>query len=124
MTARTLLRMMREFCLSLPETDEAEHFGEACFRVGKRIFATCGEKHGVCRVVFQLEPRHARRLVASDPRFQPYARQKDGVWIDAADVEEWDEVRALVLESYQLRKVDARPSKKGKPPARRKRARG
>jgi predicted DNA-binding protein (MmcQ/YjbR family) len=123
MAVQTPLRMMREVCLSLPETVEGEHFGEACFRVGKRIFATCGEKHGVCRIVFQLKPVHARRLVASDPRFQPYARQKDGVWIDAADVEEWDEVRALVLESYQLNKVDARPSKKGQPPARRKRTR-
>lgn len=116
--------MMREFCLSLPETDEGEHFGEASFRVGNRIFATCGEKHDVCRVVLQLESGHARRLIASDPRFQPYPRLKDAVWIDAADVKEWDELRPLVLESYQLRKVVARPSKKGQPPARRKRARG
>ena len=36
-TAQTALRMMREVCLSLPDTVEAEHFGEACFRVAKRI---------------------------------------------------------------------------------------
>ena len=40
MAVQTPLRMMREVCLSLPETVEGEHFGEACFRVGKRIFAT------------------------------------------------------------------------------------
>jgi len=49
---------MREFCLSLPDTAESEHFGEACFRVGKRLFASCGEKDGVCRLVFHLEPEH------------------------------------------------------------------
>jgi predicted DNA-binding protein (MmcQ/YjbR family) len=93
---------MREICLSLPDAVEVEHFGEGCFRVGKRIFASCGEKHGVCRLVVQLEPAHARRLIASDRRFQPYARQANCVWSDAADVEDWSEVRALVLESYRL----------------------
>lgn len=111
-TARSALRMMREVCLSLPDTVEAEHFGEACFRVGKGMFATCGEKDGVCRLVFQLEPVHARRLVASDPRFEPYARQKDGVWIDAVNVKNWDEVRPLILESYRLNGPGHRPLKK------------
>src|SRR5262245_18842807 len=110
-TPHTALRMMREICLSLPETSEGEHFGEASFRVGKRIFATCGEKGGVCRLVFQLEAKHARRLVASDPHFEPYPRQKNGVWIDAADVKDWDEVRALVLESYRLNEPEKRPKK-------------
>jgi hypothetical protein len=58
-TAKIVLTRMREVCLLLPETVEAEHFGEVCFRVGKRIFASCGEKAGVCRLVFQLEPAHA-----------------------------------------------------------------
>lgn len=113
-TARTALRMMREICLSLPDTAEAKHFGEACFRVGKRMFATCGEKDGVCRLVFQLEPEHARRLVASDSRFGPYARQKNGVWIDAVDVKNWDEVRPLILESYRLNGLGRRPLKKAR----------
>jgi len=120
-TAHTALRKMREICLSLPDTVEAEHFGEACFRVGKRMFATCGEKAGVCRLVFQLEAEHAARLVAADPRFEPYARQKHGVWIDAAGVEDWDEVRALVLESYRLNGAGVRPAKKASARARNKR---
>src|SRR5262245_59184555 len=62
---------MRETSPSLPDTVEADHFGAVCFRVGKRIFASCGEKDGVCRLVFQREPEHTRRLVASDPRFEP-----------------------------------------------------
>lgn len=104
--------MMREVCLSLPDPAEAEHFGEVCFRVKKRIFATCGEQDGVCRLVFQVEPEHARLLVGSDPRFQSYSRQKNGVWIDAADVNKWDEVRALVLEIYRLNEPAKQPAKK------------
>jgi len=119
-TAQTALRLMREVCLLLPDTVEAEHFGEKCFRVRKRIFASCGEKDGVCRLVFQLEPEHARRCVASDPRFKPYARQKNCVWMDAAAVDDWDEVRALVLESYRLNEPGSRPAKKARSPARKK----
>lgn len=120
---RTALRMMREVCLSLPDTVEAEHFGEACFRRGKRIFASCGEKEGVCRLVFELKAEHARRLVAFDPRFEPYARQKNCVWIDAGNVEDWDEVRALVLESYRLNEPGNRPPKEARKTARKKRVR-
>jgi hypothetical protein len=110
-TTQTALRMMRQVCLSLPETVEAEHFVETCFRVGKRIFASCGEKGGVCGLVFQLEPAHAQRLIASDSRFQTYERQAHCVWMDAADVEDWAEVRALVLESYRLNSPDDRGPK-------------
>ena len=102
-TSKMALRKMREICWSLPGSVETEHFGESCFCVGKKIFASCGEKSGVVRIVVQLEPQHASRLVAGDPRFRPYGgRQKACVALDAAGVKDWDEVRALVLESYRL----------------------
>ncbi len=120
-TTHAALRMMRAVCLALPDTAETEHFGEVCFRVGKRIFASCGEKAGVCRLVFQLEPEHASQLVAYDPRFQPYARQAHCVWIDAASVEDWDEVQSLVLESHRLNAAGNRPPKRASATARTKR---
>jgi predicted DNA-binding protein (MmcQ/YjbR family) len=120
-TAQTALRKMREVCLSLPDSVESAHFGEACFRVGKRTFASCGEKEGVCRLVFQLEPEHARRLVASDARFEPYARQDDCVWMNAAQVKDWHEVRALALESYRLNHPRNRPAKRAGSAGRNKR---
>jgi predicted DNA-binding protein (MmcQ/YjbR family) len=110
-TAQAALRWMRKTCLSLPDTVEGDHFGESCFRVGKKIFATCGEKDGVCRIVFQLTADHARTLIATDSRFEPYARQRDGVWMDVAGVTDWNEVRALVLESYELNAPGGRPTK-------------
>ena len=107
-TAQAALRWMRKICLSLPDTVEADHFGESLFRVRKKGFASCGEKDGVCRLVFQLTADHARRLLATDDRFEPYARAKDCVWMDAANVTDWDEVRALVLESYELNAANGR----------------
>src|SRR5262245_60579791 len=111
-TPQTAVRRMREMCLTLPDSTEAEHFGEACFRVGRRIFASCGGKDGACRLVFELEPAHARRLLASDPRVEPYARQESCVSMDAAGVQDWDEVRALVLESYRLNQSRTRSSRR------------
>ena len=120
-TTQAALRHMRRICLSLPDSVEAEHFGNACFRVGTRIFASCGEKAGVCRLVFQLEPEHASRLIETDPRFAPYTRQKHCVWMDAAAALDWNEIRALILESYRLNAPNERPPRRASANARRKR---
>src|SRR5262245_38475863 len=108
-TAEEALERMREICLSLPGTREGGHFGSAAFYVKGKIFATCGEKHGACEIVFGLEPEHAKALVASDARFQPYPRDRRGVVIDVAQVKSWREIRALVTESYELRKPASAP---------------
>jgi len=112
-TAVAAMKAMREMCRSLPDTSEVEHFGETCFCVGKRLFASCGEKKGVCRIVVQLEPEHAESLLAADPRFKPYARQRNIVWIDAATMKDFDEVRALVLESYRINAAKPSPKERG-----------
>lgn len=114
-TAEEALEKMREICLSLPDTREGDHFGEAAFYVKGRLFATCGEKQGVCEVTFGLEPDHAAALVKNDLRFKPYPRDKRGVVLDAAKVKSWSEVKSLILESYDLRK----PSKVHRNPAKR-----
>ena len=122
-TVDVALRKMRAICRALPDTFESEHFGEVCFCVGKRMFATCGEKKGMCRIVVMLEPEHAKRLVASDARCQPYARQKNVIVIDVSEEADWDEIRPLVLESYRLRAPDepTKEDKKGAKPRKRTR---
>lgn len=113
-SAEEALRKVREICLSLPDTREGDHFGEAAFYVKGRLFATCGEKHGVCEIIVGLEPAHAAALLKSDPRFRPYPRDKRAIVLDAAKVRSWSEVRALVVESYGLRKPrKARPRASG-----------
>jgi len=121
-TAEEALEKMREICLALPDTREGEHFGETAFYVKDKLFATCGEKHGVCEIIFGLEPDHAAALVKSDPRFKPYARDKRAVILDAAKVKSWSELQTFIRESYELRKPSKAPRKpakkssKGKPP--------
>ena len=43
-SAETALQMMRAICLTLPDTSAAHHFGEVCFKVGKKIFVFMGHK--------------------------------------------------------------------------------
>lgn len=101
-TAEEALEKMREICLSFPGTREGAHFGETAFFVKGKLFATCGEKHGVCEIIFGLQPDHAAALVASDPRFKPYSRDRRAVVMDAAKVKSWIEVKTLISESYEL----------------------
>ena len=114
-TAEQALEKMREICLSLPDTREGDHFGETAFYVSNKLFATCGEKHGIYEITFGLEPDHAAALVENDPRFKPYARDKRGVVLDAAKVKTWSEIKALILESYGLRKMQKKRAKKPAP---------
>lgn len=117
-TAEEALARMREICLSLPDTREGDHFGDTAFYVNNKLFATCGAKHGFCEITFGLEVDHAAALVENDPRFKPYPRDKRGVVLDAAQVRNWSEVKALIRESYELRKPPKslkKPTKKSAP---------
>jgi predicted DNA-binding protein (MmcQ/YjbR family) len=107
-TADEALKKMREICLSFPDTREGAHFGETAFYAGKKLFATCGDKHGACEIVFGLEPEHAAALVRSDPRFKPYPRDKRAVVVAASDVKDWSELKAFIAESYGLQKPKAK----------------
>ena len=122
-TAEKALEKMREICLSFPDTREGDHFGETAFYVKDKLFASCGEKHGVCEIVFGLEPDHAAALVANDPRFKPYPRDKRGVILEAAKVKSWSELEPLIRESYELRKPAPKaPRKTARKPSQGKRS--
>jgi predicted DNA-binding protein (MmcQ/YjbR family) len=99
----TVLAKMRKICLALPDTKETLTWGEPHFRVGEKIFAGCGLEKGTLSIGFKLEMDHAD-LVIQDPRFRraPYVGHKGWVSMNAAGVRDWEEVRALVLESYRL----------------------
>jgi predicted DNA-binding protein (MmcQ/YjbR family) len=103
MKARSVLDHMREICLALPGTRETLTWGEPHFRVGDKIFAGCGDEKGRPVLGFKLEMDHADAVV-QDPRFwrAPYVGHKGWVSMDASGVDDWNEVRPLVLESYRL----------------------
>ena len=113
LTAETALKNMRALCRSLPDTSERSHFGEAMFYVKKKGFASCGEKDGVCRFVFELEPEHTERLLQTDTRFERYPRAKQCLVLHAHDAKSWSEVEAFIRESYRLVASRIRTAKRG-----------
>ena len=103
MKGRSVLDHVRAICLALPETKETLTWEQPHFRVGEKIFAGCGEEKGRAVIGFKLEMDHADAII-QDPRFwrAPYVGHKGWVSMDASGVDDWDEVRPLVLESYRL----------------------
>jgi predicted DNA-binding protein (MmcQ/YjbR family) len=73
--------------------------------VGDKIFGGMGEHDdGKVSIGFKLEMEHADALVSSDPRFTraKYVGHKGWVDMDVSAVENWDEIKTLVGESYRL----------------------
>ena len=94
---------MRAICLSLPGTRETPTWGQPHFRVGEKIFAGLGEEKGILTASFKLEMDHADAMVRR-PGFSraPYVGHKGWVSADVARVADWDELCALIHESYRL----------------------
>ena len=125
MKGSSVLDHMRAICLALPDTKETLTWGQPHFRVGEKIFAGCGEEKGRVVIGFKLDMDHADAVI-QDPRFwrAPYVGHKGWVSMDAGGVDDWDEVRPLVLESYRLiapRRTVAKLDGGAAPAARRRR---
>jgi predicted DNA-binding protein (MmcQ/YjbR family) len=97
------LAKMRKICLALPDTKETPTWGQPHFRVGEKIFAGCGLEKGAISVGFKLEMDHADAMVRR-PGFSraPYVGHKGWVSVDPEIATDWDELRALIHESYRL----------------------
>ena len=97
------LTEMRRICLSLPEATETMTWGQPHFRVRGKIFAGIGDHAGIENIGFKLEREHADAVI-QDPRFYraPYVGAHGWVSMRVEGVRDWNEVRALVHESYLL----------------------
>lgn len=97
------LTNFRAICLSFPDTKETLTWGKPHFRVGEKIFAGFGEEEGRFSIGFKLEMDHARAILR-DRRFKPapYVGHKGWVSMDVTGATDWDQVRDLVEESYEL----------------------
>jgi predicted DNA-binding protein (MmcQ/YjbR family) len=98
-----VLAKFRAICLSFPDTKETMTWGSPHFRVGEKIFAGFGDEDGECSIGFKLEMDHARAILR-DERFTraPYVGHKGWVSMDVSGATDWDQVRELVEESYEL----------------------
>jgi hypothetical protein len=99
---KSLLRMMRGICRSLPECREVLQFGYPVWQAGKKTFvwARCTDQRLVLCFWVGVE---AQGLLTADPRFHVPAYMGHNGWIglDATGHCDADEVAALTLQSYR-----------------------
>ena len=97
------MQRLRRLCLKLPEAYEEETWGEATFRVARKIFVVAADHGG--RASLKAAPGEQEALLAQGaPYFFPaYVGSKGWVGIDLRSRKvDWREVGELVTESYRL----------------------
>ena len=123
-----VLAKVRAICLALPGTKETMTWGEPHFRVGEKIFAGYGAHKGKVTIGFKLTKPHADAVI-HDHRFEraPYVGKHGWVSLDATGPIDWNDLRAMIHESYSLiapkKKAPARARRVAKKPGRRSRSR-
>lgn len=100
------LDRLRRICLSLPEAYEEETWGEATFRVRKKIFCMAGG-HDPARPSASLKTAREDQqalLARGAPYFFPaYVGPKGWIAVELTDRRvDWAEVEELIVESYRL----------------------
>jgi predicted DNA-binding protein (MmcQ/YjbR family) len=105
MPAKRPMDRIRRICLALPEAYEEETWGEATFRVRKKIFAMAAdhESRGKVSMKAQRDDQHAL-LAKGEPFFFPsYVGPKGWIGVDLRSPSvDWAEVAELIRESYRL----------------------
>jgi predicted DNA-binding protein (MmcQ/YjbR family) len=93
---------IRAFCLSFPETTEKLQWGDAlCFKVRAKMFAVLGLDR--VRLTFKCTPEMFLELVERpDIRPSPYLARYNWVMLDRLDALPNDELRDLILQSYEM----------------------
>ena len=95
---------IREMFLSLPDAHEVIKWGTPHLCVGEKILGGVDVHEGRVLLSCKLEMSHALARVADDPRFEPakYVGKHGWITMDATTSDDWEEIRALVLEGYRL----------------------
>lgn len=101
------LPRLRAVCLDLPEAVEVETWGDPTFRVRDKIFAMLKSGDGRPSLWCKAPPGVQEVLVGAAPvRFfvPPYVGHRGwiGIRLDRAGAPDWDEVAALVADSYRM----------------------
>ncbi len=102
---------IREFCLAFPQATENLQWGDdLCFKIGGKIFVTLGLDNP--RLCFKCTPEIFSELIErEDIRPAPYVGRYKWVMLDRLDAVQWDELKDLVRQSYEMVAAKA-PGKK------------
>lgn len=96
-------RKVRALCLALPDAVLTMTWGSPHFRVQNKIFCGYGNEQGKPVLGVKVAKAHAVALTRQ-PRFwpAPYVGRYGWVSMNLAARKSWDEVEALIRESYEL----------------------
>lgn len=102
-----ILAPVRAICLAYPEAVEAEAFGAPTFQVRTKNFAMLHQPEGRTSVWCKAPPGAQAAYIASEPdRYYapPYLGAKGWIaaWLDPSGNPDWDEIAAIIDESYRL----------------------
>ena len=100
--AQEVLEVLREFCLSLPETSEGRQFGDPAFKAGKKTFLTAHRQKRRMVLSFWVGADMQAMLTFENRYTIPHYTGHNGwILLDVEDAIDWDEVRELILVSYR-----------------------
>jgi predicted DNA-binding protein (MmcQ/YjbR family) len=96
------LKVLRAVCLALPEANEVETWGNPTFRAGKAGFVVLDKYDDILCLAFRVGLDRQEELL-TDPRFfeTPYSARHGWVSLRLDAETDWEQVRALTLESYR-----------------------
>ncbi len=93
---------IRAYCLSFPLAAEKLQWGDdLCFKIGGKIFAIVSLDNP--RLCFKCTPEIFAELIErEDIHPSPYVGRYKWVMLDRLDAVLWDELRALIGQSYEM----------------------
>ena len=97
------LKLLRRYCLSLPEAFETNSWGHPNFRAGRGVFATFERHKGIPSVAVRIDSAE-RVALMQDSRFfpTPYAGNRSWISVRADRRLPWALLQDLVLKSYRI----------------------
>ncbi|WP_276358015.1 MmcQ/YjbR family DNA-binding protein [Cohnella caldifontis] len=103
-TAFAVRDRIRDICAHLPEArEQIDGFGHTVFKVRDKSFVMMAE--GMAgdggRLFVKSDKETQQMLIEKGPYIRaPYIGQHGWVKIDNVDIEDWDELRELIVEGY------------------------
>jgi hypothetical protein len=100
--ARAVLAKLGKICLSFPDTSEGSQFGHPVWLAGKKTFAIARYAGARLTLCFWVGVDQ-QGLLTADPRYQipPYIGHNGWIALDVTQAGDWQEVKALALQSYR-----------------------
>jgi predicted DNA-binding protein (MmcQ/YjbR family) len=113
------LSQIRNYCLSLPRSEEVAPFGDPIWSVNGNWFAIYGSWQGRILLSVRVEPK-MKDVFLKDSRFvvTPYLGRHSWVSLIIGESSKWDEVRSMIDSSYHIAREHKprKPSRSTLPP--------